>query len=173
MGDGFLNAVMGALLGSGIATTILGAALLRRSERIGAEVRSQRAFQEAALEQLFGPVMMQLGRTRRAYGRWRERNEHIEGVIVRQGNQLIRDLLLTKGHLIPPRLVAPAEALIEHYDAWLEEYENVRVKQPDSRVEFVFVGTKGFPFPRAAEAQFIEYARQLQEALYGEAMLTG
>lgn len=169
----FWSAVLAALLGSGIAGTLLGAILLKRTERITAEVHSHRAYQEAALEQLFGPAKMQLGRTKRAFKRWNKRNDHIEANIVRESNRKIRDLLLDKGHYLPGTLMDPAQQLIEHFDAWLEKFEELRVKNKDSGVDFVFVGPDGYPFPREAEDRIVSYAQQLQTELYGEAIVKG
>ncbi|TMJ12003.1 MAG: hypothetical protein E6G94_14740 [Alphaproteobacteria bacterium] len=184
MGADFWSVTLGGLLGSGLATGILAALLLRRNARISAEIQdyfeqrqqrlsSVRAYQEAALEQLFGPVKMQMARTGRAFLRWRERNDHIETTIIREGNLFVRDLLLAKGHLIPPHLIAPVEVLIEHYDAWLEQYALLRAEGAASDAPFVFVGPKGFPFPRTAEQLIVAYAAKLQRDLYGEVMLEG
>ena len=43
---------------------------------------------------------MQLERTKRAFARWNGKNLYLEAKIVREGNVTIRDLILTKGHLI-------------------------------------------------------------------------
>jgi len=176
----FWDVTLGGMIGSGIATSIIGALLMRRNARISEEMKaefakqlnrssSQRGYQEKALEQLFGPAKMQLSRTRRAFGRWTKRNDHIETKIIREGNLFLRDLFLAKGHLLPPHLFKDAEQLVEHFDAWLEEYDRVRGTK-DNGQDFVFVGPKGFPFPKESEQRIIAYSEILQQELYGEIM---
>ena len=75
--------------------------------------------------------------------------------VIREGNLAIRDLLLTKGYLIPPELLNDAGMLVEHYDRWLEEFEKKRSsEEPDLDSAFVFVGPQGFRFPSESEAKF-------------------
>jgi hypothetical protein len=95
------------------------------------------------------------------------KNLYLEGKVVRDSNQTILGLLLTKGHLISPHLMNDAAQLVEHYDAWLEAYESIRGEssvgmQPD----FVFVGPKGYPFPRHAAEAFRAEFKKLQSELY-------
>jgi hypothetical protein len=80
-----VQAVVAALVSSGVITFIAGLLLRRHSERIAAEVR--RVFErrkmaddwkEQSLSQLLGPVLMQLDRTRRAFQRYRARNVYLE-----------------------------------------------------------------------------------------------
>ena len=40
----------------------------------------------------------------------------LEAKVVKVGNEVIRNLLLEKAHLIPPELLNDADKLIEHYD---------------------------------------------------------
>ena len=63
-----------------------------------------------------------------------------------------------------------ATALIEHYDAWLEEFEDKRrSEKPDLQTKFIFVGPKGYGFPRAAEEAFVAKFHDLRALLYGAA----
>ena len=111
---------------------------------------------------------MQLKRTKRAFNRWNSKNLYLEAKIVREGNETIRDLILSKGHLIPPELMEHAEKLVEHFDRWLEEFDTKRAREsPDNDDAFVFVGTQGFPFPSDAEEKIIDTFRKLQRELYG------
>ncbi len=178
----FWQITAGDVLGSGLATALLGTFLTFRNARLAAEVKHSfdermlaftgtRAFQQAALYELFGPLKMQFARTKRAYKRWKGRNDHIEGQVVRRANEAARDLLLTKGHLIPPDLMDGAERLIEHYDAWLEKYEELRVLNKDDAT-FVFVGPDGYGFPRDAERSFCGHAEMLQKELFGAAVIS-
>lgn len=110
---------------------------------------------------------MQFERTHKAFNRWTKKNLYLEAQVVLDGNRTIRDLLLTKGHLIPPELMKEACSLVEHYDAWLEKFDNLRGSNGDSSSEsFVFVGPEGYPFPREAELKFKETFRKLQNELY-------
>ncbi len=176
---GFLDATLGGLLGSSVTTAILGALFLRHNKTIEAQIgtkfgenlkvfESTRSWKEQALSQLLGPIQMQLERTKRAYNRWDNRNLHLEGKVIREGNLAIRDLLLSKGHLIPPHLMQHAVSLVEHYDSWLEAYDRIRgdpLKADEA--DFVFVGPEGYPFPVEAEAEFKAEFRKLQGELYG------
>lgn len=177
----FLNVTLGGLLGSSLASAVFGALALRRSKRVEGEIKehfdrglkvfeSTRAWKEQVLFELLGPMQMQFERTQRAFRRWGRKNLYLEAEVVRKGNETIRDLLLTKGHLIPPGLMGEAGALVEHYDAWLERFEEVRgaaAGAASSGEDFVYVGPAGYPFPSAAEAKFKEEFRRLQKELYG------
>ena len=127
---------LAALISGGVVSLVLGFALRllfdRRLERATEEIKSEfaeralvyrstREWREESVAELLGPVYMQLDRSRRAFHRWRERNVYIETVIMKEGNTAVRDLLLQKGHLIPPPLLEHAGKLVEHYDRWLEE----------------------------------------------------
>jgi hypothetical protein len=112
---------------------------------------------------------MQFDRTKRAFGRWRSKNLYLETKVIREGNLTIRNLLLTKGYLIPPELLNDAGKLVEHYDRWLEEFEKKRSsEQPDLDSEFTFVGPQGFPFPTQSEANFKAKFEQMWAELYSE-----
>jgi hypothetical protein len=172
---GFWEITLGGLLGSGIATTIVGALLTSRIEGIKQAVAEEfdrragrREYQQLALYELFGPVKMQLIRTSRAFRRWNGRDDFLEGQVVRSGNLAIRDLLLAKGHLIPADMLDHAAVLIEHYDAWLEKFDALRVQHQGTGAEatYVFVGPDGYPFPHAAEQAFLARAAALQHELF-------
>ena len=170
---------IGALIGSGLATAVVGTLLLRRNTRIAEGLKSEfadrlnrsasrRAYQEKALAELFGPARMQLARIKRAFARWDGRNDHLETKILLEGNVFLRDLFLARGHLLPPDLFEDAEKLVEHFDAWLEEYDRVRISKIDADKTFVFAGPQGYPFPKDAERRIVEHMELLQRSLYGE-----
>lgn len=176
---GFLEVTLGGLLGSGIATAVIGALLLRRNKIVESEIKanfdesfkvfeSTRAWKQQSLFELLGPLQMQFERTKRAFSRWDRKNLYLEAKVVRDGNQTIRDLLLGKGHLIPPYLMEDACRLVEHYDAWLEAFDRIRGEtSTNGNVAFVFVGPDGYPFPTTAEAKFKAEFGKLQRELYG------
>jgi len=175
----FFQVTLGGLLGSSIATAVLGAMLLRWSKTVEAEIKSHfdqqfnvfqstRSWKQQSLSELLGPLVMQFERTKAAFDRWAEKNLFLEAQIVRQGNQTIRDTLLAKGHLIPPGLIQHATSLIVHYDVWMEAFDRIRGQaSPAAETPFVFVGPAGYPFPRDAEKAFKHEFERLQRELYG------
>jgi len=174
----FFDATLGGLIGSSITGAVVGALFLRRNKTLESTIQarfneaykifeSTRSWKEQALSELFGPLVMQLERTGRAFKRWKTKNLHLEEEVIRRGNLAVRDLLLAKGHLIPPTLMNDATLLVEHYDAWLEAYEDAQVlRKMASGPDFVFVGPEGFPFPHEAETNFRRTFEQLQKDLY-------
>jgi len=163
-----MQLVVAALVGSGLASTIVGLAFTRYITAATEEVRSQRAWKERSVAELLGPMNIQFDRTKRAFDRWRDKNLYLEIKVIKTGNETIRDLLLTKGHLIPPELVNDAGKLVEHYDVWLELFEKQREgKEPDLKSQFTFAAPEGYPFPSEAEAHFKEKYREYWTQLYG------
>jgi hypothetical protein len=177
-GSSFFQVTLGGLLGSSVATAVLGALFLRWNKTVESEIKSHfdrqfnvfqstRAWKQQALAELFGPLVMHLDRTKAAFDRWDGKNLFLEGQVVRQGNQTVRDTLLNNGHLIPPHLVEHATKLIVHYDVWMEEFDRVRNSKASVTDEsFVFVGPAGYPFPHDAEVKFKEEFARLQRELY-------
>jgi len=173
-----LNLATG-LLSSAVGAVIVGVLFVRHNKTIESEIQeklaralkvfeSERTWKQQALFELFGPLQMQFERTHNAFNRWTKKNLYLEGKVIRDGNETIRNLLLTKGHLIPPNLMKEACSLVEHYDAWLEKFDSIRGDRgTDSTEIFVFVGPEGYPFPRDAEVKFKETFRRLQNELYG------
>jgi hypothetical protein len=131
--------------------------------------RSKRSWEERAIAEMLGPIFLQLDRTRRAFDRWDKRNLFLEAEVIRVGNLAIRDLLLSKPHLIPPELHNEASELILHYDVWLEEFDRARAKHTEEKTdpEFVFVGPKGYPFPHHADEKFRSTFHNLWKKIYG------
>ena len=169
---------MAGLLSGAVLSTILGFLFVGKMTRVeetvksefqtGIEIfKSQRSWKEQSISELLGPVNMQLDRTDRAFKRWTAKNLYIEAKVIREGNITIRDLLLEKGHLIPPELLEDAGRLVEHYDVWLELFEKQRVfEKPDLSTPFVFAGPKGYPFPKKSADIFQKTFRQYWEDLY-------
>lgn len=141
---------------------------LAEFRRPAVQTDSSRARKEQILAELLSPVVMQLDRTEQAFKRWHSQNLYLEAKIIKEGNLFIHDLLLAKPHLIPPDLVADAQRLVTHYDRWLEEYDRLRAgPEPDLSETFVFVGPKGYPFPRSSAQRFKDKYEQWQQELYG------
>lgn len=177
--SGFFEVTLGGLLGSSLAAAVFGTIFLRRNKVVESEIKahfdegfkifeSKRTWKQQALFELLGPLQMQFERTKHAFNRWDQKNLFLEAQVVHEGNKTIRDLLLSKGHLIPPHLMEDACKLIEHYDAWLEAFDRIRNdKEKSNTTSFVFVGPDGYPFPSSAEAKFKAEFRKLQSELYG------
>lgn len=121
-------------------------------------------FESLVLSELLGPIVINLNRSKEAFRRWNEKNIYLESKIIKDSNQLIRDLLVNKAYLIPEYLIDDANKLVTHYDAWLEEFAKVRGdKNLDNETEFVFVGPKGYPFPVESERAIIEAYYKIKE----------
>jgi hypothetical protein len=176
---GFFQVTLGGLIGSSLATVLLGALFLRWTKTVEGEIKghfdekmkvfeSVRAWKQQSLSQLFGPLIMQFDRTKAAFDRWNDKDLFLEAKIVREGNETIRDTLLSNGHLMPPHLILHATKLVIHYDVWMEEFDRVRGEKAQTNDDaFVFAGPKGYPFPHEAEDAFKAEFRSLQAELYG------
>ena len=156
--------ILGGLLGGGFGSAFATFLLDRWKDRLA----SSRAWKQAALTELFGPLSLQMDRTQRAFKRYNATNTFLEAEVLGRGNGAVRDLLLAKAHFLAPELVEPAGRLIEHYDVWLEEY--ARVRKPDASpadgdTKLVFAGPKGFPFPRDAEKVLRDHGERLKRQL--------
>jgi hypothetical protein len=169
----FLQLVIATLLSSTVVATVLTLLFHRRitraEEQVKAEIKrvedtftSQRAWKEKSVTELLGPLYTQFDRTKYAFDRWDKKNKSLEQNIIRQGDMTIRDLLLAKGHLIPPDLRDDAYKLIGHYDLWLETYEELRSGPHAHEEEFTFV----YNYPRSSEDRFREAYKQMWADLY-------
>lgn len=179
--DEFLKLVLAGILSGSVISSALSVLLYRRTTSMAENIKgeyarsmavfsSTRAWKEKSVSELLGPLYIQFDRTKRAFNRWESKNIFLEAKVIKEGNLIIRDLLLAKCHLIPPELLEDAGRLVEHYDRWLEEFERVRNTQnPDLDTPFVFAGPQGYPFPKDAEGKFREAFSQMWAELYGDA----
>lgn len=159
-----------ALISAGVVSAVVGIIFKGFVTRVETKVRSNRAWKEKSVSELLGPINMQFDRTKRAFRRWKKKNLFLEAKVVKVGNETIRNLLLEKGHLIPPELLEDAGKLIEHYDVWLEKFNKQRESEkPDSDTAFVFVGPDGFPFPKKEEGRFRAKFSEYWNDLYKDA----
>ena len=157
----FSQLLITAILSSAVISTIIGVMFQGYKTRAEARAKSQYSWKEQSVTDLLAPLNMQFDRTQKAFKRWGEKNLYLEMKVVKVGNETIRDLLLLKGHLIPPNLREDAGRLIEHYDVWLEKFEKQRLSEnPDLNAPFVFVGPDGYPFPSGAEKNFRDTFKQ-------------
>jgi hypothetical protein len=161
----FINLLLSGLVSGSVMAALLGMVLARKTDLF----RSRRTWKERSIADLLGPIYMQFERTKRAFKRYDANNTFLEAKVIREGNVTIRDLLLKNTHLVPPDLLEDAARLVEHYDRWLEEYEKLRsAESPDLESPFVFVGPKGFLFPRDAEERFKATFKKYWHELYAE-----
>jgi hypothetical protein len=169
--NSFSQLLLTALLSSAVVSAIIGVIFQGYRTRMEARVKSQYSWKEQSVTELLAPLNMQFERTERAFDRWNNKNLYLEMKVVKVGNETIRDLLLMKGHLIPPNLRTDAGRLIEHYDVWLEKFEEMRLsKKPDLNTSFVFVGPDGYPFPSDAEKKFRDTFKEYWNDLYGSSV---
>ncbi len=167
--DTFPQLLLTAILSSAVVSTVIGIVLHGFKTRAEARAKSRYAWKEQSVVELLAPLNMQFERTSLAFKRWGAKNLYLEMKVVKTGNEAIRDLLLMKGHLIPPDLRTEAGRLIEHYDVWLEKFEKQRLSEnPDLNAPFVFVGPDGYPFPSDAEQKFRETFKTYWNDLYGK-----
>jgi hypothetical protein len=135
---------------------VAGAALLVMSD-------SDMIPDEVVLLELLAPLKVQFDRTREAFKTWMVRDEVTEQVI-KHSNEYIRDLLVTRAYLVPEDLQKDAGELVKHYNAWLAEYQRVyKDGVRDPSVAYVFVGDKGFAFPKDSEQRFLERYRVMRD----------
>lgn len=161
--------VVAALISGTVASTIIGIVFKRWITKTEVETKSHRTWKEQSVSELLGPLVIQFNRTDRALSRWHDKNLYLEAEVVRVGNKTIRDLLLSKSHLIPPHLLVHAGNLIEHYDVWLEKFEEQRKKEsPERESKFVFAGPD-FLFPSKSEEELQKIYVQYWNELYQDA----
>jgi len=177
--DPFLTALISSTVMGAVVTALLNLTLKSKLEKITNDIKSQSeqisvifksqyTWREQSLAELLGPINMLLNRTDTAFKRLTANNKFVEAKILKESNEKIRDLLLLKGHLIPLELIQDANKLVEHFDRYLEEFERIRGGQnPDLDAPFVFVGPKGYPFPRSSADQFQTKYKEMWQEVYG------
>ena len=64
---------------------------------------------------------------------------------------------------MPSELLDDTDKLIDHYDQWLEEFENVKARRESGEnIDFVFT----YDFPRDSEIAIREAFRKIRKELY-------
>ncbi len=118
---------------------------------------------EVVLNELLAPLKVNLERSGEMFRRWNKQDLFLEEII-HDSNKFARDLLISKSHMIPTDLLPEASQLVDHYNAWLEEYERVRpngIRDPNEPFVFVGVPPINKPFPREASLKFIDRFKEL------------
>lgn len=142
-----------ACIRSLLVTAFLGATVASAVVLLTRDAPSHRAWKEQSVAELLGPIDAQLRHTRRAF-------ERGDRDTLKAGNEAVRDLLLTRNHLVPPELRPDADALVEHYDLWLATYERRRGEAgPDGPIDIAF--------PTEAGRRFSDTYRRYMSELYG------
>ena len=160
-----------------VVSGIIGFFLLKRDERIKNTIQeefkkrdiffnAQFDFKQRSVEELLGPVMMQLKRSSITLGSYKPNDSYREAIL-KECNENIRALLLSKAFLIPSSLLPDAAEFIKHYDRWLQAYHELRVVQNDKEKAFVFT----FDFPHKAEENFLKKYNDFREELMIEEKL--
>ena len=124
-------------------------------------------FKLRALEELLGPIKLQLIRSKLTVNKYDANNEYREKIL-KQCNETILGLLLEKGFLIPTELIQHAEEFIKHYDNWLQEYKKKRIDNNDKGTRLVFT----YDFPHKAEKVFTDKFDTYRKELEIEGSLT-
>jgi hypothetical protein len=126
IGQMILNAAVSGAVVSAILSLFFHRRLKSVEARLNEELqrnveifRTTRAWKSAAISELFGPMVMQFDRIKRAFNRYQRKNLYLETKVIAEGNSTIKTLLLSHGHLIPAELLDDAGRLVEHFDVWL------------------------------------------------------
>ncbi|MTB53442.1 hypothetical protein [Lewinella sp. W8] len=161
-----------------ILTGIIGYIISRRETRLKEQIadefkqrdrylEAQFDYKRRALEELLGPMVMQLKRSKIALGAYEPNNAYQEAIL-KQCNETIRKLLLDKGYLIPASHMEYAGDLLKHYDDWLGTLHQVREINDDQETKHVFT----YNFPHDAERAFVALYREYRDALNIEGRLS-
>src|SRR5688572_10341122 len=113
-----IESLVSAVFSGFIISFILGYFITLRDERIKKNIEeefskrdtffnAQFNFKQRSLEELLGPIMLQFKRSEIALKYYGANDAYREGIL-KECNELIRDLLLKKGFLIPSELLPDA-----------------------------------------------------------------
>jgi hypothetical protein len=123
---GFVQTVLAALISGSVVAAIVGTVLKSRLDERFEESKSTRNRNEALLTEVIGPATMHIARTEAIaarYGRQSARQRFAEADLLRASNETMRNLLISKGYLIPTKLMRDSQCLVVHYDIWLKRFE--------------------------------------------------
>lgn len=126
------------------------------------EERTNYEWKKASLTELFGPLSINLERSKRAYARWEGNLRQEELEILRSTNETVRTMILAKYHLIPQHLQHNAAELVAHYDVWLQTYNKPLVKDYDKKYTVKASAEKGRTFPKESAKKLRAYFQQLR-----------
>lgn len=116
----------------------------------------RKSVRKKVFEVLLMPLIANFDKTHKAFTKYFDDPKAEDDLL--SGNRGNLDILSENMELIPTNFKNDALKLVEHYNAWLEEYNRIRLgndsDKPESR--FVFAGPNGFPYPKDAERKFRE-----------------
>lgn len=128
-----------------------------------------RSWKQRQLSEVIAPVVMHLDRTSRVAARYGQDPEsYFDAQIMRDSNATVRNILLTKGDLIPDDLLEYSHKLVEHFDVWIRQFDEKAVREkpnPDSQFDVGFAKPE---FPEQAVPAFQKYFVKLRDELHGE-----
>ncbi len=136
------------------------------------EFKSKRGWKEESLAELIAPVVMHLGRTSTVSDRYSVQTFKKAGVsyadaqIMRESNEAVRMILLSKGHLLPEELRETAHVLIAHYDEWLIRFDTTLRNVESATTSKFDVGFPNVDFPDDAGNAFQAAYDRLRAELY-------
>lgn len=169
---GFVQTFLATLLSS----SLVGIGVTAWIERSTEQQRFTRDWRERSLVEVVGPVTMHLSRTSHIAELYREGGHREKGTsylqaqLLRESNERVRSILISRGHLIPDSLQSHARALVRHYDAWLLRFDAElagRAGEPLSLDAKFDIGFSRPEFPEDAPAAFEQVHRRLRAELYG------
>ena len=113
------------------------------------------------VSELLGPFDMQLKRGQLAYERYLANGKKfLYTKILKETNGELRQLLLSKGYLLPEELQQKALDLIEHLDVWHVLWDDLQERnRPGLYDEFVFENDVNFP--KKSVAAIVEFYHQV------------
>ena len=162
-----IQTLIAAVLSGSVVGIVVNGFVQRRLDR----ERGNRAWKEASLSTLLGPLVMHLIRTDALshlyQSTFHERSRSFfHAQLMCKSNLAARTLLLANGHLLPAPLLPHAQALIRHYDVWLARFDEKQALEnpgPESRFDMGFVEVR---FPVDARDAFLEAFAALRAELY-------
>ena len=180
----YASLVAGLASGS-VISVIIGFALYRSKVGIEKEIeskfikaleifKSEREWKERTISQLLGPLVMHLERTSRIADRYRFRtykekgNSWFDAKLLKESNNTIKTILLSKGHLLPGKLIDSANELVEHYDLWESRFDAKVLKENPNEDSIFDIGFTEIEFPSHAVDKFKMTYNELRNDLYKE-----
>ena len=140
--------------------------------------RFERQWKTDYLTQFIAPATMYISRTKDIADRYRRNPTYAEAEILYESNKAMRELLLSKAHLIRSGLVPSFQCLLTHYDIWIKRYnltleDHVRNGKAPRGEERFDVGYSELEnrncgaYPKDINAKVVAEFKLLQDDLYG------
>lgn len=117
----------------------------------------------AAAFELLGSLTMHLKRGQVAYDRYiAGGKKYLHAKILKDNNERIRDLIMTRGHCLPTEQQAHAIDLVTHIDVWHVLWEDLNSRKVHG-LDDEFAFENGTTFPRESVASLVTYYSTLSE----------